>query len=364
MKHLQNSAPTGGREVVPGKPAVLVVGNFLSQHMTVRHVCEDLALQLRGAGWQVVTASDRPAPLARALDMLKTAWRRRRDYAVAQVNAYAFRAFLWAEAVCRLLRLLGKPYIITLHSGSFPDFARRRPDRLRSLLRHAAAVTVPSGFLQEKLAACREGLILLPNPVYLERSRYRARENPRPALMWLRSFDFRYQPALAVRVAARLVADFPDLTLTMVGMDRGDGSREEVMRLAAASGLETRLTLPGGVPKEQVPDWLERGDIFLNTTTVDNTPVSVMEAMASGLCVVSTDVGGLPYLLRHEEDALLVPPGDEEAMTRAVRRLLTEPGLAGRLSRRAREKAESFAWPVVLARWEALLAGVAEGRRW
>jgi glycosyltransferase involved in cell wall biosynthesis len=103
---------------------------------------------------------------------------------------------------------------------------------------------------------------------------------------------------------------------------------------------------------------MSRGDIFLNTTNVDNTPISVLEAMACGLCVVSTNVGGIPYLLEHEHDALLVPPDDPAAVATAVRRLLTEPDLAEQLSRNARQKAEKFDWSIILPQWEALLISV------
>jgi len=107
---------------------------------------------------------------------------------------------------------------------------------------------------------------------------------------------------------------------------------------------------------------MAKGDIFLNTTNVDNAPVTVLEAMASGLCVVSTNVGGIPYMLEDEQDALLVPPDDAEAMAAAVRRVLTEPRLAESLSRNARHKAERSDWAVVLPQWETLLAAVAEGQ--
>ena len=114
----------------------------------------------------------------------------------------------------------------------------------------------------------------------------------------------------------------------------------------------------GGVANSEVPMWLNRGDIFLNTTHVHNTPVSVIEAMACGLVVISTNVGGLPYLLTDGEDALLVPPDDAEAMAAAVRRVLTEPGLAERLSANARRKAESFDWANVLPMWRKLLGSI------
>jgi glycosyltransferase involved in cell wall biosynthesis len=104
-----------------------------------------------------------------------------------------------------------------------------------------------------------------------------------------------------------------------------------------------------------VADWLNHGDVFLNTTNEDNTPVSVLEAMACGLCVVSTEVGGIPHLLAHEVDSLLVPPNDVTAMAAAVRRVLTERGLAEKLSRNGRLKTEQFDWSVVMPQWKELL---------
>lgn len=131
--------------------------------------------------------------------------------------------------------------------------------------------------------------------------------------------------------------------------------KAEIQRLK----LGEQVHWEGAVAKRDVPNALNSGDIFLNTTNVDNTPVSVIEAMACGLCVVSTNTGGLPYLLDDEQDSLLVQPDDSAAMAAAVRRILTEPGLAERLSRNARAKAEQYDWSVILPRWEQLLTEVA-----
>jgi glycosyltransferase involved in cell wall biosynthesis len=159
-------------------------------------------------------------------------------------------------------------------------------------------------------------------------------------------------------VLARLATRLPDARLTMIGPDKRDGSLEEVKSLAAATSAETRIVFAGAVPNREVPRWLGAADVFLNTSNVDNTPVSVVEAMAAGLCIVSTNVGGIPYLLEHERDALLVPPGNADAMADAVQRLFDEPGLAARLSRNARRKAEQLDWSVVLPKWDELLAGL------
>ena len=339
---------------------VLLVGNFLSLTSGTRGACEDLALKLSGAGWQVITASDRPRRLARLIDMVATAWRKRREYEVACVEVYSGKAFFWAEAVCLVLRLAAKPYVLNLHGGALPSFARRWPGRVTRLLKSAVAVVTPSPYLFKKMKPYRQDLRIIPNGLNLQSYPPKMRVRPQPYLVWLRAFHTIYNPTLAPRVLSLLHKEFPDINLVMVGPDKEDGSLSQTQQTASDLGVANIVGFPGPVSKEEVPLWLQKGDIFLNTTDVDNTPVSVIEAMACGLCIVSTDVGGIPYLLEHEHDALLVPPDDAEGMATAVKRILAEPGLAEHLSRHARQKAEHFDWSVIMPKWEELLTIVAE----
>jgi glycosyltransferase involved in cell wall biosynthesis len=174
----------------------------------------------------------------------------------------------------------------------------------------------------------------------------------------LRAFHEIYNPVLAPQVLALLSSRHPGACLTMVGPDKGDGSLQRTRKLAADISVLDRIEFPGQVDKGAVPGWLDRGDIFLNTANMDNTPVSVIEAMACGMCVVSTDVGGMPYLLEDGRDGLLVPPGDAEAMAAAVNRILLEPRLAERLSANARRKVEASDWSAVLPMWDKLLTSL------
>jgi len=340
-------------------PGLLMVGNFLSGIVGSRGVCEDLAVALERAGWSVLTTSSRPGRLARLLDFLLTVWRQRHRYNVAQVDVYSGLAFLWAELVCWALRMAKKPYVLTLHGGNLPVFARSASKRVQRLLRSSSTVTTPSSYLFEQMQVYCQDLVLLPNPLDLTKYSFEHRKHPSPNLMWLRAFHDIYNPSLAVRVVAMLAKDFPAVRLVMVGPSKDDGSLEATIDLAARLGVQDRVICPGPVTKDEVPHWLEQGDIFLNTTRVDNTPISVLEAMACGLCIVSTNVGGIPYMLEDEHDALLVPTDNHAAMVKAVQRLLTEDGLAERLSGNARRKAEQFDWSNILPRWEALLIGVA-----
>jgi len=347
----------------PNRPPVLLVGNFLSASKGTRGVCEDLALGLKAAGWSVITTSARPDRLARLADFLLTIWRQRNQYQVAQVDVYSGPSFQWAELVCWALRVVRKPYMLTLHGGSLPMFAKRSGERVQHLLKSACAVTTPSAYLFQHMRAYREDLVLLPNSLEMDKYPFKHRNCPTLKLVWLRGFHDVYNPSLAIKVVALLVKEFPSVSLVMIGPDKGDGSLESAKELARRLEVLDKITFAGPVPKDTTPQWLDRGDIFLNTTRVDNTPVSVLEAMACGLCVVSTNVGGIPYLLTNECDALLVPGDDDIAMARAVRRLVTEDGLAERLSRSGRKKVEGFGWTNILPEWEKLLARVAAEAR-
>jgi glycosyltransferase involved in cell wall biosynthesis len=340
------------------RPGVLIIGNFLSGSVGVRCVCEDLAERLRARGWRVLTASSAANRAARLLDMLLTAWFKRGRYSVAQIDVYADLAFIYAEVIAASLRLLRCPYVLTLHGGALPDFAKRRPNRMRRLLENAAVVTAPSSYHQEGLREFRPDIRVVRNGLDLGLYKTRRLTAAKPRLVWLRAFHETYNPLLAIDVVHLLRARFPEVELLMVGPDKGDGTYAQTLGRINSLGLGGRVRVLGVVPKTKVPLALQEGDIFLNTTNVDNTPVTVVEAMACGLCVVSTDVGGVPRLLSDGVDALLVPPRDATAMAAAVGRIVDDPSLAARLSANARQTAEEFDWGTVLTVWEQLFAQV------
>ncbi len=344
------------------RPRLLLIGAFLSAEGGRRAVMEEFADRLDGHGWSLIMASRRIGRLARGWDMVTTAFLRRSDYDVALVDLFSGPAFLWGEAVGWMAHSLGKPVVFTLRGGDLPGFSARVPRRVRALLRRAAAVTVPSRYLFEAMREFRSDLLLLENPLDVSCYPFRIRRPAAPRLVWLRAFHRIYNPAMAPRVLNRLAHDIPDVSLIMVGPDKHDGSLDETRRVAAELRVSERILFPGGVAKKEVPRWLNEGDIFLNTTNCDNAPVSVLEAMACGLCVVSTSAGGMADLVEDGREALLVQPEDPDAMASAVRRVLSEPDLAASLSENGRARVTPCDWSVVLPKWEALLQRAAEGR--
>lgn len=339
-----------------GKQAgpVLFIGNFLSGHDGRRTYSEDLSARLEEAGVPVLRASRWWLKPARMADMVGAALGARGGYRAAVVDVYSGQAFLWAEAAARAAKLRGRTVVLALHGGRLPEFAERHGERVGRLLRLADAVVAPSGYLRDALRALRAGIQVIPNAIDPGLYPFRLRTRAEARLVWLRSFHEIYAPEMAVEVLARVRAQRREARLTMYGADK-DGSLGRVREAARRLGVEDAVELHGAIPKAEVGRALAEADVFLNTADIDNMPVSVLEAMACGLCVASTDVGGVPYLVEDGLDGLLVKAGDADGMARAVLRILSQEGLSARLSAMARRKAERHGWSGALAEWMRLL---------
>ncbi len=338
-----------------------MLGNFFLAAGTPQ-VCEELSERLRIDGWPTLTASSYRNRLLRILDMTGTVWQRRDGYDVAQLDVFSGPAFWWAQACSEALLACGKPFVVSLHGGELPRFADRHPARVARLLRNAAAVTAPSAYLARRFRTIRADIEVLPNPIDLERYAFRLRRPIVPRIIWLRSFHDVYDPLGAVDVLRGVLPACPEARMVMVGPDRGDGSFKWTQAYCTQLGLQDRVEFTGSISKSEVPRYLDRADVFLNTARIDNAPVSVTEAMASGLPIVSSSAGGVQDLLTDERDSLLFEPGDSQGMAEGVIRIATEPGLAEQLVRHARAKARNFDWNVVLPRWQRLLAQVANSK--
>ncbi|HEY9087388.1 MAG TPA: glycosyltransferase family 4 protein [Anaerolineaceae bacterium] len=336
---------------------ILFVSSFLSRGASYT-TSADLAERLSEEGYSVICTSSKQNRILRLADMTLTCLRRHRDYSVANVAVFSGNAFLWAEVTTFLLARLGKPVILTLHGGNLPEFAKNHPKRLQRLFHYANAVTSPSEYLSQRMRAFYPAIQIIPNALDINEYPYHLREAASPKLIWLRAFQEIYNPMLVVPVVSKLVDEFPDVHIHMIGPIM-DTSRDKTCHAAEIMKVRDRITIIPGVPKKSVPAYLGCADIFLNTTTIDNQPVSVLEAMASGLCVVSTNVGGLPYLINSGVDGLLCPPGEAEAMAEAVKNILKNPLLSQRLSLNARKRAEAVDWKRILPQWEALFSSIA-----
>jgi glycosyltransferase involved in cell wall biosynthesis len=312
---------------------------------------EVLAGLLGREGYEIRTASRRVNRWLRLADVATSPARWRGKVDVLVLMVFSGPAFRLVEAASRVAGWLCLPTVLWLHGGGLGDFAGHYPKRVERVFRRARAWVAPTGFLAD---AFRDlDVRVIPNVIDLRQYPYRNRTALAPRLLWMRTFHEIYRPDLALEVLAILRETHPGAALTLAGQDKG--LLGETRRLAGEMGLNGAVRFAGFLDAEGKRREFEGHDVFLNTNRVDNAPVSVLEAAACGLPVVSTDVGGIPYLLRNEEEALLVPEGDAAAMAGAVRRLLEGPALAGRLSAAGRRVAERSAWERVRPAWAEVL---------
>ncbi|MEL7060186.1 MAG: glycosyltransferase family 4 protein [Acidobacteriota bacterium] len=316
-------------------------------------------------GVEVRTVSSLRPPLARAADtaLRLLGWRGRVDVVILSVFGGA--ALRLAEMSSAVARTLALPQIHWLHGGGLADLCREQPARLRRLFARSQAVVAPSDWLADAARALDDGgpiaarVSTIPNVLDLEALEHRPRtvDPTAPRLLWMRAFHEIYAPQLAIDVLSRLRADGLDARLTLAGQDKG--LEATCRQRVAAAGLEASADFPGFLDPAAKRRHFASHDVFLNTNRIDNTPVSVLEAMAAGLPVVATAVGGVPHLLEHGRLGVLVEPDDPQAMAAAVRGLCEHPADTLHRVEAARARAEASAWPRVREAWCRLARQVA-----
>lgn len=319
-----------------------------------------LAEAFRQDGYPVIAVSTRPNRLARLIDIAWTLWTQRNRIEVQMLQVYSGPSFVLADLASTMGKALGQRLIYILHGGNLPDFSRRHPAWVSRVLRRADLLVAPSPFLARELAWLGLPVRVISNHINLSLFPFYQRVKLTPRLFWMRTFQPIYNPEMAVRVIARLKPGYPDVHLTMAGSSQE--SLTEVKRLAESLGIAGRIMFPGFVDQLSKVQLASQHDIYLNTNRIDNMPVTVIEMGALGLPVVSTCAGGLPDMIVDGESGLLVPEDDDCAMADAVKRLLSEPGLAERLSQAGRKFAESCSWENVRLQWEQTL-GELDGQR-
>jgi glycosyltransferase involved in cell wall biosynthesis len=341
---------------------VCIVGPMLGRSAgKVTSQGEIVGSLLAREGYRVVSSSSALNRYRRLVEILWMILRHRRQVDVVCVQTFSGPSFVVGDAASWLCRVLKIPLVMHVHGGAMPTFVKRFPRWSRRVFRRSDELVVPSPYLGRCLADLGFPFKVIPNVVEIADYGFKPRRELRPRLLWMRTFHAIYNPAMAVRVLDRLRHDFPDASLVMAGEEKGIGG--DVRRLVRELGLCDRVRFAGFLDTEAKQREGDAADLFLNTSHIDNTPVSVIEACALGLPVIATGVGGLPDLLTDEQTGLLVPDDDCEAMTAAVMRLLEDPELSERLSTNGRLMAEDCEWGRVRRLWDELFARLAARRR-
>lgn len=273
---------------------------------------------------------------------------------VVHVFSASYWSFLLGPApAITVARRLGKRVVLNYHSGEADDHLARWGALVHPWLAAVDEIVVPSEYLREVFARHGYRARVVPNVVDLERFRYRERAPLRPRLLSTRNLDPYYRVDVTIEAFALVRARYPEATLTIAGT----GGEEAQLRRRAREIDPVGIRFLGRVEPSALPSLCDEADIFVNASVLDNQPVSVLEAFAAGLPVVSTPVGDLRNLVRDWDTGLVVPTADPAATAKAVVSLLERPETAVAFARRGREEVERFTWSRVRDGWAAAYAG-------
>ena len=277
---------------------------------------------------------------------------------VLHIFTPGYFAFYLAPAPAILLaKLIGKKTILNYHDGRAADHLSKSP-MAAWIMRRANVIVTPSNFLVEVFARFGLKARSIFNIVATECFRFRERTHPRPIFLHNRGLAREYNVGCTLRAFALVQERYPDASLTV----SHDGPmRNELEALAQSLGLRNTRFI-GHVAPEQMAELYDEADIYLTSPEIDNMPLSLLECFASGLPVVSSNVGGVPYILETERTGLLFRPDDHKAMAACAIRLLEEEGLAARLARNAREECVKYSWERAGREWVDLYHEVADRR--
>ncbi len=269
-------------------------------------------------------------------------------YDVAHVYSASYYSYLLSVLpVIVLGKLYGKKVLLNYHSGEAEDHLANWRLTAVPFIRRADMIVVPSSYLVDVFARFGLAARVIHNVVDPEQLRYRERQPVRPLFLTNRLHEPLYNVQCVLRAFALVQERYPDASLTVAG----DGSlRSDLESLARELGLRN-TSFVGLVPSSRMAALYDAADIYVMATNIDNMPGSVIECLTCGLPVVTTDAGGVRYIVKHDESALIVPLNDHVALATQAMRLLEEDGLAVRLARNGRASARHYAWPTVRTEW-------------
>ncbi len=260
---------------------------------------------------------------------------------------------LWTVPVILAGRLFRTRVIVNYHDGRAEGHLRTS-HTARWTLRLADAIVTPSDYLVDVFAKAGLKAISIFNIVDGSRFRFRNRWPLRPRFMTNRGLEPLYNVSCVIRAFGLIQKQLPDASLTIAH----DGPcRAELEAQVRRQGL-CNVQFVGRIPQEQIAALYDDADIYLMSPNIDNMPLSVLECYASGLPLVSTAAGGVPYIVKNGETGLLVERDDAEAMAACALRLIREPELTRKIVANGRRESERYAWPALREQWVNLYHGL------
>ncbi len=263
-----------------------------------------------------------------------------RGYDIVHVHGCSGYGFLPVVYGVIAGRLCGKKVIVTYHGGGADAFFSKHPRWVRFWLMKADERVVLSGFLKAVFDKFSIPSAVIPNVVELNGDIYAEKTVLQPHFISVRHLRDLYNIPCILRAFDRVQKKIPDATLTVLGEGDRRGELEDFVKAGNIRNVE----FLGQVPNEAIGDYLKRNDIMLSAPREDNMPVSLLEAFSAGLLVISSNVGGVPYMMENGKTGLLFESDNDEEMAEKMLWALSHQEESLRMIVNAKREVGKYSW--------------------
>lgn len=280
-----------------------------------------------------------------------------RKYDVIHIFSASYLSFLIAPTPAILVsKLYGKKIVLNYHSGEAEDHLRRWQRSTIAILNLTDAIAVPSEYLVRVFADFGLKATAIFNIIELDKFVFHERTQLRPVFLSNRNLEAHYGVDSVLRAFALVQQQVPEAVLTVVG----DGSQRQALEALAAELNLKQTSFTGRVEHEDILGYYANSDVFLNASRIDNQPLSILEAFACGLPVVTTNAGGIPDIVTDGETGFVVAVDDHQALAQHAMKLLANDNIAATMAQKARQECHKYTWEVVCDRWLCLYRKIIE----
>lgn len=332
---------------------VTYLGNMNSRFTGVKTALENLE-PLFSQFTTIKTGSNKKNQALRFLDMVRVFFSHGLSSDWIVIDVYSTKAFFFAKTIGGLAKTFRKRYILVLRGGNLPDRYEKEPNDFKNLFANAAHIVAPSFYLQDYFQKMGFSVRLIPNIIEIDDYPFQLRTIISPRVLNIRGFNSPYNPLMTVKCIKILRDRGYNVMLMMLGNEE-DTYYQDVVNYIRLHELESLVNIQRRLPRKEWVLLSSGYDIMVSNPTVDNTPVSLIEGLALGMCVISTKVGGVPYLVEDGKEVVLVNSNNEWELADAILKLLSSSDFAKQLSLNGRVKAELFDWKSVKPLWEDIL---------
>ncbi len=257
---------------------------------------------------------------------------------------------LFSAPAILVSRLHGKPIVVNYHGGGAGAFFSRSWKWVHLSIRHVEKVIVPSSFLANVFTQYHQKTDIIPNVLdtsLFSKSTRRFADNGLHFIV-TRNLEKIYGVDTVINAFNIVNKEYPESRLTIAGT----GPELEVLRQQVSElQLDNNVTFSGRLTPIEMAALYQSADIMLNASLVDNAPSALLEALSCGIPVISTDTGGIPDMVTHLQDAILIKQDDCKEMSERILQLVEDDLLRETLITNGLEAVKHFHWHQV---WKKL----------